>query len=58
MSYHNGDLEPPLTLHATPPSATNPYGQYNSVIVGTQANSDWLKNGLAGHTIVQLQIIF
>ena len=58
MSYHNRDLEPPQTLRATPPSVTNPHGQYDSVIVSTQPESDWPKSGLVGHVVIQLRIIF
>jgi hypothetical protein len=58
MLYHSRDLEPPQTLHATPPSVTDPHGQYDSVIVSTQPESDWPKSGLVGHVVVQLQIIF
>ena len=38
MSYHTRDLEPPQTLHTIPSSATNPYGEYDSVIVHQQTN--------------------
>ena len=58
MSYHTGDLEPPQTLCAIPSSATNPYGEYNLVIVGDQPESDWPKCGLDGHGVAQLWIIF
>jgi hypothetical protein len=58
MLYHSRDLEPPQTLRATPPSVTNPHGQYDLVIVSTQPKSDWPKSGLVGHVVVQLQIIF
>ena len=58
MSYHTRDLEPPQTLCAIPSSATNPYGEYDSVIVGDQPESGWLKCGLDRHGITQLWIIF
>ena len=57
-SYHSEELEPPQTLRANPPSTANPYGQYDSVIVGSQPDSDWPKHGLAGHSVVQLRMIF
>ena len=57
-SYHSEELEPPQTLCASPPSAANPYGQYDSVIVNPQSDSDWPRHGLVGHSVVQLQMIF
>ena len=57
-SYHSEELEPPQTLRASPPSAANPYGQYDSVIVNPQSDSDWPRRGLVGHSVIQLQMIF
>ena len=57
-SYHSKELEPPQMLRANPPSTANPYGQYDSVIIGSQPDSDWLKHGLARHSVVQLRMIF
>ena len=53
-SYHSEELEPPQTLHVNPPLTANPYGQYDSVIIGSQPDSDWPKHGLAGHSVIQL----
>ena len=58
-SYHDDKiLEPPQTVCAIPPSAVNPYGQWDSVIISSHPMSDWPKHGLVGHSIAQLQIIF
>ena len=58
-SYHNkGTLEVPQTLRSIPPSTTNPYGLYDSVIVSPLPESDWPRSGLNGHSVVQLRLIF
>ncbi|KAG9311317.1 hypothetical protein JVU11DRAFT_8409 [Chiua virens] len=57
-SYHKKDLEPLQTLCAISPSASNLYGEYNSVIISNQSESNWPKHGLVGHTIIQLCVIF
>ena len=59
-SYHTEMLEPPQTLRAHPPSASNPYGPYDSVIISPQADSDWLtrRHGLVGHSVIQLRLVF
>lgn len=58
LSYHTKALELPQTLRAIPPSATNPHGLYDSVIVSPFPESDWPKSGLNGHSVVQLRLIF
>ena len=58
MSYHTKTVEPPQTLRAMPPSAANPHGLYDSVIVSPLPESNWPKSGLNGHSVVQLRLIF
>lgn len=58
LTYHNKTLGSPQTLCAIPPTDTNPYGQYDPVIISPQNNSDWPKSSLTGHSVTQLRIIF
>lgn len=59
MSYHDPDtVEPPQTLRIVPPSPTNPFGEYDSVILSSGHDSDWPKRGLADHSVAQLRIVF
>lgn len=59
VSYHNADIVlPPQTLHAIPPSTVNLYGQYDLVIISPNRESSWPKDGLAGHSVAQLWMIF
>lgn len=59
MSYHdNKILLSPQTLLAVPPSAAHSYGQYDSAIISPNLQSDWPRNGLAGHSVAQLRMIF
>ena len=58
-SYHSKEtLEAPQTLRSIPPSTTNPYGIYDSVIIGPSPESNWPRSGLDGHSVAQLQLIF
>ena len=58
-SYHNkAILEVPQTLRSVPPSTTNPFGLYDSVIISPLPESDWPRSGLTGHSVVQLRLIF
>ena len=58
LSYHNEILLPPQTLCAILPSTTNPYGQYDSAIISPHPQSDWPKNGLVGHSVSQVRVVF
>ncbi|KIJ11760.1 hypothetical protein PAXINDRAFT_15343 [Paxillus involutus ATCC 200175] len=59
MSYHDRQAPgAPQTLRALPPSATNPHGLYNTVIISTNSESDWPRRGIEGHSVVQLRVIF
>ncbi|KAI6010124.1 hypothetical protein EDC04DRAFT_2581204 [Pisolithus marmoratus] len=58
LSYHNKTLLSPQTLHAIPPSMAHPHGQYNSIITNIHPESDWPGDGLAGHSVSQLCLIF
>ena len=59
MSYHDNKI--PLSLQmllAVPPLAAHSYGQYDSVIISPNLQSNWPRNGLAGHSVAQLRMIF
>ncbi|KAF8833078.1 hypothetical protein BDN67DRAFT_986268, partial [Paxillus ammoniavirescens] len=59
MHYHNHNTpDSPQTLQAIPPSDTTTHGLYDSVIASAGAESDWPLNGLEGHSVVQLQLMF
>jgi len=59
VSYHKSEtVLPPQTICAIPPSTMNRFGRYNSVIISPGAQSDWPQNGLAGHSVAQLCMIF
>jgi len=59
VSYHNSEtVLLPQTLRAIPPSTANRFGRYDSVIISPGAQSDWPQNGLAGHSVAQLWMIF
>ncbi|KIM70937.1 hypothetical protein SCLCIDRAFT_1143280, partial [Scleroderma citrinum Foug A] len=58
-SYHNPQsLEPPQSLLASPPSLWLPNGQYDFAIISQTDQSDWPSNGLRGHSVVQVCLIF
>ncbi|KAN0086063.1 hypothetical protein V8E55_007197 [Tylopilus felleus] len=58
-TYHNDKImDPPQTLCIIPPTISNLYGQYDSVIISSQPESDWPKCGLEGHSVTQLRIVF
>ncbi|KAI6100764.1 hypothetical protein EDD16DRAFT_1717073 [Pisolithus croceorrhizus] len=58
LSYYSKTLLLPQTLHAVPPSVAKPHGQYDSIIISTHPESDWPGDGLAGHSISKLHMIF
>ena len=58
FSYHSKALLSPQTLRAIPPSTANPYGQYDSIIISVDPQSHWPRDGLAGHSVSQLRMIF
>lgn len=58
FSYHNKILLSPQTLHAIPPSTANPHSRYNSIIISVCSQSDWPRDGLVGHAVSQLRMIF
>ena len=53
MRYHDR-LTPdaPQTLRALPPSAANPHGLYDAVIVNADLDSDWPRRGLEGMSCI------
>ncbi|KAI6128922.1 hypothetical protein EDD16DRAFT_1690159 [Pisolithus croceorrhizus] len=48
----------PQTLHAFSPSTVNLHGLYDTTIINTDPDSNWLQQGLEGHSVVQLHMIF
>ncbi|KAI6008569.1 hypothetical protein EDC04DRAFT_2907000 [Pisolithus marmoratus] len=58
LSYHNKTLLSPQMLRAILPSMAHPHGQYDSIITSIHPKSDWPGDGLAGHSISQLCLIF
>ncbi|KAF8546733.1 hypothetical protein OG21DRAFT_1490879 [Imleria badia] len=58
-TYHDPRLfEPPQSLVASPPSMHFPSGRYDCPIISPSDKSDWPSNGLRGHTVVQIRLIF
>ncbi|KAI5981814.1 hypothetical protein EDD15DRAFT_2379006 [Pisolithus albus] len=58
-SYHDrSSLESPQSLLASPPSAYLPSGRYDFAVISQADESDWPSNGLRGHAIAQLRLIF
>ncbi|KAI5982845.1 hypothetical protein EDD15DRAFT_2377170 [Pisolithus albus] len=45
-SYDSEMLLPSQALHASPPTAKWPFGRYDSVIISSDGNKDWLRYGL------------
>ncbi|KAI9569833.1 hypothetical protein HD554DRAFT_2019623, partial [Boletus coccyginus] len=58
MLYHSQTPNAPQTLRAVPPSADSTYGLYDAVIANATPESSWPKQGLDGHSVVQLRMIF
>ena len=57
--YHDKSiLDSPQTLCSISPTSTNLFGQYNSVIISSQHESNWPRCGLRGHSVAQIRIIF
>ncbi|KAI6014893.1 hypothetical protein BKA83DRAFT_4061372, partial [Pisolithus microcarpus] len=58
-SYHDrSSLESPQSLLASPPSAYLPSGRYDFAVISQADESDWPSNGLRGHAVAQLCLIF
>ena len=47
-SYDSKTLLPSQGLHASPASSTWPFGRYDHVIISSDGNNDWPRNGLLG----------
>ncbi|KAH7918086.1 hypothetical protein BV22DRAFT_1108450 [Leucogyrophana mollusca] len=59
MSYYDRHLVlPAQTVNASPPNSEQEHGRFDTVLVHTDANYEWPKSGLNGHTVVQLRVIF
>ncbi|KAJ7042721.1 hypothetical protein C8F04DRAFT_1207803 [Mycena alexandri] len=57
-SFHNANkILVPETVNAAPPSDTK-VGRADAVIVNTDAQYEWPRSGLKGHTVCQLRMIF
>ncbi|KAI6025376.1 hypothetical protein PISMIDRAFT_16871 [Pisolithus microcarpus 441] len=58
-SYHDrSSLESPQSLLASPPSAYLPGSRYDFAVISQADESDWPSNGLRGHAVAQLRLIF
>lgn len=53
MCYHKIIPDAPQTLRATPPSAHNSYGLYDSVVVNDVPESSWPRHGLDGTSLIR-----
>ncbi|KAI6101999.1 hypothetical protein EDD16DRAFT_1495086 [Pisolithus croceorrhizus] len=57
--YHKAqDIDTPQTLRVLPPSGDHPHGLYDMVILSPGPNSDWPWQGIEGHVVAQLRLIF
>ncbi|KAF8546904.1 hypothetical protein OG21DRAFT_1527528, partial [Imleria badia] len=56
--YDKNTLDAPQTLDAVSPATTNTHGQYDTVVINADQNSNWPRQGLKGHTVAQLHLIF
>ena len=73
-SYDSKTLLPSQSLQASPASTKRPFGRYDHVIISSDGNKDWPRNGLLGqiiytfatqllisskgHEVVELRLIF
>ncbi|KAI6026100.1 hypothetical protein BKA83DRAFT_4050786 [Pisolithus microcarpus] len=58
-NYHNPrNVKPAQTMNAAPPSKEHPHRLYNSTVFSPAADSDWPDQGLNGHMVVQLRLVF
>ncbi|KAF8546317.1 hypothetical protein OG21DRAFT_1427336, partial [Imleria badia] len=58
-TYHDPrSFEPPQSLVASPPSTRFLGARYDCAIVSPSDESDWPSNGLRGHAVVQIRLIF
>ncbi|KAI6036761.1 hypothetical protein PISMIDRAFT_97607 [Pisolithus microcarpus 441] len=57
--YHNPrNVKPAQTMNAAPLSKEHPHGLYDSAVFSPAADSNWPDQGLNGHMVVQLQLVF
>ncbi|KAI6161679.1 hypothetical protein EDD17DRAFT_1480559 [Pisolithus thermaeus] len=57
--YHKAqDIDALQTLRALPPSGDHPHGLYDMVILSPSPDSDWPQQGIEGHVVAQLRLIF
>ena len=47
-SYDSKTLLPSQCLHASPANSKWPFGRYDHVIISSDGNKDWPRNGLLG----------
>ncbi|KAI5994395.1 hypothetical protein EDD15DRAFT_2165927 [Pisolithus albus] len=58
-NYHNSEMvEPAQTMNVAPPSQEHPRGLYDCAVFSPGAESDWPSQGLNGHMIAQLRLVF
>ncbi|KIK15586.1 hypothetical protein PISMIDRAFT_114942, partial [Pisolithus microcarpus 441] len=46
------------TMNAAPPSKEHPHRLYESAVFSPAADSDWPDQGLNGHMVIQLWLVF
>ncbi|KAG1796320.1 uncharacterized protein HD556DRAFT_1431393 [Suillus plorans] len=51
-------MQPAQTLNCIPPSDIWPFGRYDTVIVNNEDGHSWPADGLRGHAIAQIRLIF
>ncbi|KAI6103241.1 hypothetical protein EDD17DRAFT_1487291 [Pisolithus thermaeus] len=57
--YHKAqDIDALQTLRVLPPSGDHPHGIYDMVILSPGPDSDWPQQGIEGHVVAQLRLIF
>ncbi|KAI6097815.1 hypothetical protein F5141DRAFT_1011188, partial [Pisolithus sp. B1] len=57
--YHKAqDIDAPQTLRVLPTSGDHPHGLYDTVILSPGPDSDWPWQGIEGHVVAQLRLIF
>ncbi|KAF8548782.1 hypothetical protein OG21DRAFT_1479082 [Imleria badia] len=57
--YHADDkVDAPQTMRLYPPSPERPHRLYDMAVISPGPDSDWPQQGIEGHVIVQLRLIF
>ncbi|KAF8440236.1 hypothetical protein L210DRAFT_3503952 [Boletus edulis BED1] len=59
LLYHDKKrVDTPQTLRAYPPSPNCPHGFYDAAILSLGSDSHWLQQGIEGHFVAQLRLLF